>query len=175
MSRFFGFVVAACFIAIWTSTTASAANPDWPKSLTFVTASPGGGFYIYGEAVAKIVSESLKIEVNPLPTQGSVHNVKLVESGGAQLGMVTMGIALEGWNGTGGWTAGQRYRKMRALFPMYGNPFHFVTLRRSGITTVAQFSNRNVSTGPRAGAPGAHVAAILAAIGVSANIRYRSV
>ena len=107
MSRFFGFVFAACLLAISTSTTVPAANPDWPKSLTLVTASPGGIFYVYGEAVAKILTESLKIEVHPLPTQ--VHNIKLIESGGAQLGLLTMGVGLQGWNGTGDWTSGQRY------------------------------------------------------------------
>jgi len=168
------FRIVTVLIGMGLPLLAQAQNAVLPKSLFLGTASPGGGFYIYGEALAKIVSESLKIEVNPFSTQGSVHNVKLVENGGAQLGMVTMGIALEGWNGTGDWTAGQRYRKMRALFPMYDNPFHFVTLRRTGITTVAQFNNRNVATGPRAGAPGAYVAPILAAIGVSANIRYES-
>jgi TRAP-type uncharacterized transport system substrate-binding protein len=87
MLRFFGSLFAACSLAIWTSITVLlAANPDWPKSLTLGTASPGGVFYVYGEEVAKILSESLKIEVNPLPTQGSVHNIKLIESGGAQLG-----------------------------------------------------------------------------------------
>ena len=85
MSRLFGFVFAACLLAFATSISVLAANPDWPKSLTLATASPGGVFYVYGEAVAKILTESLKIDVNPLPTQGSEHNVKLVESGGAQL------------------------------------------------------------------------------------------
>jgi len=87
MSRFIGIVFTACLLAIWTSTTVPAANPDWPKSLTLGTGSPGGVFYVYGEAVAKILTESLKIDVNPLPTQGSVHNVKLVESGDMQVGL----------------------------------------------------------------------------------------
>ena len=130
------------------------------------TASPGGVFYIYGEAVAKILTDSLKIDVNPLPTQGSLHNVKLIESGVAQLSLLSMDTGLQGWNGTGDWTKGQRYRKMRAVFPMYDSPFQFVTLRRSGITTVAQFNNRNVGTGPRAGVQEFYVPAILKAIGV---------
>jgi TRAP transporter TAXI family solute receptor len=174
MSRFFGFVFAACLLAIGASSRVPAANPDWPKSLTLVTASPGGVFYIYGEAVAKILTETLKIDVNHLPTQGSVHNIKLVESGAAQLGLITMGIGLQGWNGTGDWTSGQRYRKMRVLFPMYDSPVQFVALRRSGITTVAQFNNRKVGAGPRAGAQATYAPAILAAIGVSANIGYGS-
>jgi TRAP-type uncharacterized transport system substrate-binding protein len=106
MSRFFGFVFAACLLAIWTSTTVPGANPDWPKSLTLGSASPGGVNYDYSEALAKILTESLKIAVNTLPTQGPVHNVKLIESGGAQLGTTTTGVALQGWNGTGDWTAG---------------------------------------------------------------------
>src|SRR6185437_7261218 len=170
MSRFFGFVFAACLIAILTATPVLAAKAAWPKTLTLGTASPGGVFYVYGDALAKILTESLKIDVNPLPTQGSEHNVKLIESGDVQLGLLTMGSGLQGWNGTGDWTKGQRYRKMRALFPMYDNVFSFVTLRRSGITTVAQFNNRNIGTGPRAGAQGSYVPAILAAIGVSAKI-----
>jgi uncharacterized protein len=170
MSRFFGYVFSACLLAIWTATTLPAANPDWPKSLTLGTASPGGVSYDYGEALAKILTESLKMEVNPLPTQGPVHNVKLVESGGAQLGVTTTGVALQGWNGTGDWTAGKRYRKMRMLFPNYDQPFQFVALPRSGITTVAQFNNRNVGVGPRAGTGGVYVPAILAAIGISAKI-----
>ena len=170
MARSCRFVFAICVFAIWTLTTAQAANPNWPKSLTLGTASPGGVFYVYGEALAKILTESLKIEVDPLPTQGSEHNVKLIESGDAQLGLLTMGSGLQGWNGTGEWTKGRRYRKMRALFPMYDNVFSFVTLRRSGIATVAQFNDRNVCTGPLAGAQGSYVPAILKAIGVSARI-----
>jgi TRAP transporter TAXI family solute receptor len=170
MSRLFGLVFAACLLALCTATKLPAANPDWPKSLTVATASPGGLYYVYGETVAGILTERLKITVSQLPSQGPVHNVKLVESGGAQLGFITMGVGLHGWNGTGDWAAGQRYRKMRALFPMYDTAFQFVTLRRSGITTVAEFNNRNVGVGPRAGTGGAYVPAMLAAIGISAKI-----
>ncbi len=156
-------------LCIFSATQALAANAGWPKSLTLGTASPGGVFYVYGQAVAKILTESLKIEIDPLATQGSEQNVKLIESGDAQLGLLTMGSGLQAWNGAGAWT-GHRYRKMRALFPMYDNVFSFVTLRRSGVTTIAQFSDRNVCTGPRAGAQGSYVPAILKAIGVSAKI-----
>lgn len=157
-------------LCAFSATQALAANAGWPKSLTLGTASPGGVFYLYGQALAKVLTESLKIEVDPLSTQGSEHNVKLIESGDAQLGLLTMGSGLQAWNGTGAWTGGHRYRKIRALFPMYDNVFSFVTLRRSGITTVAEFNNRSVCTGPRAGAQGAYVPAILKALGVSAKI-----
>lgn len=149
---------------------AQAQNASWPKSLTLGTASPGGVYYVYGEAVARLLTENLKVTVNHLPTQGPVHNVKLVESGGAQLGMITMGVGLQGWNGTGDWAANHRFRNMRALFPMYDTTFQFVALRRSGITTVTQFDKKNVGVGPRAGTGGAYVPAMLSALGISSRI-----
>lgn len=174
MSRLMGLIVAACLLAIATATGASAANPDWPKSLTLGTASPGGVYYVYGDELAKILTEKLGIAVNALPTQGPVHNVKLVDSGGAQLGLVTMGVALQGWNGTGNWSGGKRLQSMRALFPMYDTSFQFVALRRSGISTIAMLDKLDIGAGPRAGTGGTYVPEILKVLGISPRIGYGS-
>jgi TRAP-type uncharacterized transport system substrate-binding protein len=66
------FAVIASLLAIGTSTSVPAAGPDWPKSLTLVTASPGGIYYVYGEALAQILTEKLGIAVNPL-AERSTH------------------------------------------------------------------------------------------------------
>jgi uncharacterized protein len=172
MSRIFGSGFAGCLLAICTSTAVPAANPDWPKSLTLGTASPGGVYYVYGEAVAKILTEKLGIDVNPLPTQGPVHNVKLIVSGGAQLGLVTMGVALQAWNGTA--DREKPARTMRALFPMYDTSFQITVLRRSAISSVAMLDKLDVGAGPRAGTGGVYVPKILSALGVSARMGYGS-
>ena len=173
MSRLIGLIFAAP-VALAISSGVPAANADWPKSLTLATASPGGIYYVYGEAVAQILTEKLGIPVNPLPTQGTVHNVKLLDSGGAQLGMTTTGVALGGWNGTGDWTDGKKFRNMRALFPMYDTPFQAFALPRSGITTLAQFDKKRVGVGPRAGTGGTYIPAILKLLGISAETSYGS-
>src|SRR5271169_4589481 len=141
--RLFSFM--AVLAALASAAGAQAANDDWPKSLTLATASPGGVYIVYGEALAKILTDKLGITVNPLPTQGPVHNVKLLDSGGAQLGLTTMGVALQGWNGTGDWTNGKSFRNMRALFPMYDTPFQAVVLQKSGITTLAQLEKKRIA------------------------------
>jgi TRAP transporter TAXI family solute receptor len=174
MFRLMGFLLGACLLAIGTSTSVPAAGPDWPKSLTLGTASPGGVYYIYGEELAKILTEKLGIAVNPLPTQGPVHNVKLVEGGGAQLGMITMGVGLQGWNGAGEWTGRKSFRGMRALFPMYDTTFQIAVLRRSGIATVAELDKKRVGVGPRAGTGGTYVPAVLQILGISAEINHGS-
>ena len=149
---------------------AQAANANWPKSLTLGTASPGGVYIVYGDALAKILTDKLGIAVNPLPTQGPVHNIKLLETGGAQLGLTTMGVALQGWNGTGEWTDGKRFRNMRALFPMYDTPFQVIVLVRSGVTAVEQLDGKRVGVGPRAGTGSTYTPAITKALGISAQI-----
>jgi uncharacterized protein len=170
MSRLMGLIFAACLLAIATSTSVLAADPDWPKSLGLASASPGGVYYVYGEALAQILTEKLGIPVNPLPTQGTVHNVKLVEGGGAQLGMITMGVGLQSWNGTGDWTGGKSFRTMRALFPMFDTSFQALVLRRSGITTLAQIDKKHIGVGPKASTGATYIPAILKVLGISAEI-----
>ena len=155
------FVAIVTLLAIGTSTSVPAADPDWPKSLTLVTSSPGGPFYIYGEALANILTEKLGISVNPLPTQGTVQNVKLLDSGTAQLGLIVMGGGLQGWNGTGDWTNGKKFRNMRALFPLYDAPLEAVVLQRSGITTFAQLDKKRIGVGPKGNALETYILPIL--------------
>src|SRR3984893_15969331 len=81
-----------------------------------------------------------------------------------------MGVGLEGWTGAGDWTKGQKFRRMRALFPMYDTPFQPVFLRRSGITTIAQLDNKRLGVGPRGGTAGTYVPAIVKVLGISAEI-----
>ena len=165
--------IAAIF-AIAAPTSVLAANPDWPKSLTLATASPGGVYYVYGEELAKILTEKLGIPFNPLPTQGSIQNVKLLDSGGAQLGLITMSTGLEGWSGTGNWTNGRSFRNIRALLPMYDNPFQAVVLRRSGLTTFAQLDKKRIGAGPRSGNVTTYAPVIFKIVGISAELSYGS-
>ena len=45
-------------------TQANAANPDWPKSLTIGTGSPGGVYLPYGRFLANLWTEKLGIPVD---------------------------------------------------------------------------------------------------------------
>jgi TRAP transporter TAXI family solute receptor len=151
---------------------AKAANPDWPKSLTIGTASPGGVYVPYGRALAKLWTAKAGIPADAVATQGAAQNLRLLDLGGAQIAMTTMGIALQGWNGTGQWTAGKQFRNVRALFPMFDTAFHLVVLRRSGITTLAQLEKRSLGVGPRAGTSGTYVPDIMKILGIAAEVKY---
>jgi len=72
-----------------------AAEPDWPDQLRIGTASPGGTYYVYGEALAKILTRTLDLPVERLATEGPVQNIELMEAGEAKLGFVSIGVALQ--------------------------------------------------------------------------------
>ena len=76
MIRLPSLVFAVCVLVIGSSSSAPAGSADWPKSFTLATASLGGVYYIYGDELAKILTDKLGITVDPLPTQGTLHNVK---------------------------------------------------------------------------------------------------
>jgi uncharacterized protein len=168
------FSVIGLLIALGYASSAQAVDADWPKSLTLATASPGGVYYVYGDELAKILTEKLGIPVNPFPTQGSIQNMKLLDSGGAQLGLITMSTGLEGWNGTGEWTKGARFRNIRALLPMYDNPFQAVALLRSGISNWVQLNGKRIGVGPPSSVAATHAQAILKIVGISSQLSYGS-
>src|SRR5438067_12974948 len=147
-------ILAAATLA-W-SASARAAEPDWPDQLSIGTASPGGTYYVYGEGLAKILTRALGLPVARLATEGPAQNIDLLEAGDAKLGFVTVGLALQAWNGTGAWSGKKPARSMRAIFPMYDTPFHVLALQESGIRSTADIAGKRLGVGPRGGTAAAY-------------------
>jgi len=158
--------------------TLAFADPrvaSWPRALNMGTASPGGTYTLYGPAWGQLAAEKTGINISYRTTQGPNQNIILVQRREIELGMATMGVALQAWNGVGDWTQGNKFRDIRALFPMYDTPFHGIALKRSGITRMADLAGKTVGVGPRGGTPGTYFPLILEAIGVAPSaVRYGS-
>jgi TRAP transporter TAXI family solute receptor len=166
--------IVAALIGLGFSTMAIAESRSSPTSLTLATASPGGVYYVYGEELAKILTENLGIAVNPLPTQGAIQNMRLLDSGQAQLALATMSTVREGWDGIAPWTSNKHFRNVRALFSMYDNPFQTVVLNRSGIATIAQLDKKRIGVGPRSGNGASYGPLIFKIVGISPQLSYGS-
>jgi uncharacterized protein len=171
-----GLSLAAALVAsvLASSEPVRAQATNWPRSLTIGTASPGGVYDGYGEALARILSRALQIEVTAQVTQGGAQNIVLMEKNEALLGFVTTGLALQGWNGTD-WAKGTRYRAMRVIFPMYDTAFHFAALKRLAIKSLDDFGGLRIGVGPRAGTAGTYVPEIFKLLGISADIRFGAI
>src|SRR4029077_14597851 len=126
--------VAAIIVAAFALPSAAWPAPEnWPERLTIGTASPGGTYHQYGEGLARLLTRKLGVAVAARETEGPVENLKLIETREFDLAFVTLGIAQQGWSGSGDWTAGKQFRSARALFPMYDTPFKFIVPSDSAI------------------------------------------
>jgi hypothetical protein len=158
-------LIVAASLAAAGPAAAQPRNAAWPRTLTMGTAAPGGTYALYGPAWGLLAQEATGVQISYRATQGPNQNIILVQRREVELGMVTMGVALQAWNGQGEWTQGNRFRDIRALFPMYDTPFHGIALRRSGITGMAGVAGKSVGVGPRGGTPGTYYPLILNALG----------
>lgn len=158
-------IVAA--IALLSTTPAVAQS-----TLTLGTASVGGTYYVYGETVAKVLTEKTKYQVAAQQTQGPNQNIVMVDEKKLELGMVTMGVALQGMRGSGPWTKGKKYENIRALFPMYEMTLQCLALKKSGLTTFKQLEGKTVGVGPKAGTPGTYFPLIFDALGMKVQVRH---
>ncbi len=141
------------------------------KPLTLGTASVGGTYYVIGAAMADLLSSRAGLQVVAQQTQGPNQNLMMVDDGKVQIGMVTMGVALQALQGSAPWTKGKKYESVRALFPMYDTPMQCMSLKKSGITSFAQLEGKTVGIGPKAGTPGTFFPLIFDALGMKASFR----
>ena len=164
--------VAASSLLFATGAQAQAKpNPKWPANLTLGTASVGGTYFVYGQVWASLVNEKIGTNISTQQTQGPNQNIILADSRQIDFGMTTMGVALQAWQGTGDWTKGQKFSNIRAIFPMYDTPFHFVALEKSGIRSVKELAGKRSGVGPRAGTCGTYFPLMFKALGIDTTIR----
>ena len=90
--------VAALFAAsLFAAGAMAQAKPDpsWPKTITLGTASVGGTYFVYGQVWASLVNEKLGTSISTQQTQGPNQNIILTDERKIDLGMTTMGVALQ--------------------------------------------------------------------------------
>lgn len=115
-------------------------DKEWPTKIRIGAASIGGGFYMGASSLANVLKEEFpELEVIVEQTKASVHNAKLIEANEVEFAMCTTDIAYEAWFGLGVFE-GIEYRGLRIFMPTWMDGIEFVTLKRSGITDVTQFT-----------------------------------
>ena len=72
------------------------------RSIILGTATPGGGFPLYGGAFAETVNTTdASLQVEPRNTKGSTENIPLLEAGALDIALVTGEPAYEAFEGIG--------------------------------------------------------------------------
>lgn len=118
----------------------SAASAQGRIPLSLGTATPGGGFPVYGAAFAEMVNaQEPAIEVRPQNTKGSAENVPLLEAGKLDLGLVAgeFASAALAKPGTG----------LRIVAAMYSSPGMFIVRGDSPVRRIADLKGQPVVLG----------------------------
>ena len=148
----------------------SASADETGNPPIIVTASPGGTYYIYGKGLAVLLTKYLGSTFTADATQGTQQNIVLLEQHKATLGLATMGVAREAWYGIG-WAKGTEHRSIRAIFPMYDQPFQFVAPKRLKLASLEGFAGKRIANGPKAGGSGTYIPRIFNSLGITATLR----
>lgn len=116
-----------------------------PRVVALGTATPGGGFPVYGQAAAETINAidpSLRVETRH--TKGSTENVPMLEAGQLDIALVQGEVAHEALSGIGRPPA-----NLRIIAAMYGTPGMFVVRGDAPYRAVADLKGKPVAFGAR--------------------------
>lgn len=117
-----------------------------PTKLVLGTATPGGGFPLYGDAAAAAVNETdSSLLVQARNTAGSAENIRLLEAGDLDLALVAGEPAYEAFAGIG-----RPKSKLKIVAAIYSSPGMFAVRGDSGATTVRDLVGKPIAWGTRA-------------------------
>jgi uncharacterized protein len=124
----------------------TAGGPVAPKTVVVLgTATPGGGFPVYGAAFADTVNETdPTLTIEQRNTKGSTENVPLLEAGTLDLALVQGEVAHEAFNGIGRAPA-----NLRIVAAMYSTAGMFVVRADTPHQSVRALRGRPVAFGAR--------------------------
>jgi len=109
------------------------------------TATPGGGFPVYGQAFAETVNEfAPELEIKTQNTKGSTENIPLLEAGKIDLGLVQGEAALEALNGLGRPPA-----DLRIIAAMYASPGMFVVRADAPYRAIGDLAGKRIAFGAK--------------------------
>ena len=165
-----GISIFTALILLLLTGSARAGESSAPLSITIATAAVGGTYHTYGAELSNLLSRALGIEVAERLTEGPSQNIQLIENGAVQIGFVSMGEALQGWNGTAAWANGRQFRNMRAIFPMYDTPFTFAVPKQSAIHALSEMAGKRIGVGPKGSTAGSYIPRFLTTLKVDATL-----
>jgi hypothetical protein len=128
----------------------NAAAQDGSKliqktTISLGTATPGGGFPLYGNAFALVMNEAdPELSISPRNTKGSNENIPLLEKGELDIALVAGEPAYEAFMGIG-----RPRTRLKILTAMYSSPGMFVVRADSPYKTIGDLKGKAVAFGAR--------------------------
>jgi hypothetical protein len=118
--------------------------------LLFATGGVSGTFYPLGGAIAQVWNQKVPgLNVTVQATGGSLENVRLLGSKGAEVAICMNDIAYYGQKGLEAFKSkNEQYTNYSAIGNVYPDVIQIFTRKDSDIKTIADFKGKKVSVGP---------------------------
>ncbi|MCC8949920.1 TAXI family TRAP transporter solute-binding subunit [Bradyrhizobium sp. Arg62] len=115
-------------------------------TISFATATPGGGFPLYGNAFAEVMNAAdPTLSIEPRNTKGSNENIPLLEAGNVDIATVAGEPSYEAFMGIGR----PKATKLKILTAMYSSPGMFVVRADSPYKTIQDLVGQPVAFGAK--------------------------
>ncbi|APV50267.1 immunogenic protein precursor [Betaproteobacteria bacterium GR16-43] len=138
--------LAPVFLAAGLAACATAPMDNTPLTLTLATATPGGGFPVYGAAFQGAVQTAdPTLTIDTRNTKGSAENVPLLEQGKMDLALVQGEAAYEALAGIGR----DKPANIKILWAMYSSPGMFVVRADSPYKAIMDLKGKPVAWGAK--------------------------
>jgi uncharacterized protein len=139
-------IVSAAVLLLAGNAAAQDGGKVIPKTtITLGTATPGGGFPLYGNAFAEVMNEAdPTLAIEPRNTKGSNENIPLLEEGKLDLALVAGEPSYEAFMGIG-----RPATRLKILTAMYSSPGMFVVRADSPYKTIRDLAGKPVAFGAK--------------------------
>jgi len=115
-------------------------------TISLGTATPGGGFPLYGNAFAEVMNAAdPAVVIEPRNTRGSNENIPLLEAGQLDIGLVAGEPSYEAFMGLGG----RPKTRLKILTAMYSSPGMFVVRADSPYRTIRDLVGQSIAFGAK--------------------------
>ena len=153
-------ILAGLFLTVFLMAPAHAQ-----QTLVLGTATPGGGFPVFGDAFAAMVNaQEPALRIEPRNTKGSTENVPLLEGGKVDLALVAGEIASA--------ALARPDTPLRIVSAMYSSPGVFMVRADSPHRTISDLRDKPVVLGTQASGITALGRTVLDALGIAVKAIY---
>ncbi len=142
-------LAATMFVAFTVGQVQAAEKPDY---INIGTASMGGSYYPTGGYICNVINKSREkyghnIRCSVESTGGSIANLRAIQAGDLNVGIVMASSQLSSWEGSGKMEADGPNKDLRFLFSIVEEPMHVVARKEANIKSFADLKGKVVNTG----------------------------
>lgn len=132
-------------LTLLVSACSSQPSSTTPRRLSIVTGGTSGVYYVYGGALAQLLTKTIKgVDATAEVSAASVENLNLLDQKSADIAFTLADTAYDAAKGQGKFT---KALPLQTLGVIYGNVTHVVTMADSPINSIKDLKGKKVSTG----------------------------